>query len=566
MKKHLNLFFIATLLVLFSALALIQRPATYYPLIEIGAPIDPVTATAPNTTAPNTNAPNPASSADILKLTFLFDAHLTLQSCESLTGNVARVALAKCPSCSIRQLQCVQALDAAQQAMLSDQPLATASGRMTMGAVIFAAANLDLALSACQQAESQSAAGPQPVTCYAPNIKRPKPAPKPIEIVQIGLSLLAFLAAAFGAWFACWLIVKYEHLHAHLSHDPTDSGPQKFHAVPTPRIGGIGLIAGLMAAGGVIMLADKLPHEREFGLLLLAGIPAFLGGLVEDITKKVGVLERLLLTMLSGAVAAWLLGAVLNRLDIPGVDQALLWLPFAVVFTVFAVGGVANAINIIDGYNGVVAGYAFIILIPIAVVAIQVSDMLIFVTALSMAGALLGFLRWNWPGGKVFLGDGGAYLVGFILAELSILLVARNQNVSPWFPLVLLIYPVFETFFSIYRRKLVRGKSAGHPDALHLHQLIYLRLARVSVGSRDPREITQRNSAVAKYVWAGTVPFILATPFLWRNTQALIALALIFCGAYLWLYLRLVRWRAPMWMITTAGQASSHPEQRSFRR
>ncbi len=555
MKKHLNIFFIATLLVLFSALAVIQRPATYYPLMEIGASIDPVTATVPNTSAPNS-----ASPADILKLTFLFDAHPTLQSCESLTGNIARIVLAKCPSCSVRQLQCVQALDAAQQAMLSDQPLATASGRMTVGAVIFAAANPDLALGACQQTEIQSAGGPQPVTCYAPNTKRPKPAPKPIEIAQIGLSLLAFIAAAFGAWFACWLIVKYEHLHAHLSHDPTDSGPQKFHAVPTPRIGGIGLIAGLMAAGGVMLLADKLPHEREFGLLLLAGIPAFLGGLVDDITKKVGVLERLLLTMLSGAVAAWLLGAVLNRLDIPGVDQALLWLPFAVVFTVFAVGGVANAINIIDGYNGVVAGYAFIILIPIAVVAGQVSDMLVFVTALSMAGALLGFLKWNWPGGKIFLGDGGAYLLGFILAELSILLVARNQNVSPWFPLVLLIYPVFETLFSIYRRKLVRGKSAGHPDALHLHQLIYLRLARVSVGSRDPREITQRNSAVAKYVWAGSVPFILATLFSWRNTPLLIGLVILFAAAYSWLYLRLIRWKAPRWLISAPRLQAPKPE------
>ncbi len=96
---------------------------------------------------------------------------------------------------------------------------------------------------------------------------------------------------------------------------------------------------------------------------------------------------------------------------------------------------------------------------------------------------------------------------------------------------------MFETFFSIYRRKLVRGKSAGHPDALHLHQIVYLRLARVSVGSRDPRDITQRNSAVAKYVWAATAAFILATLFVWRNTQALIALALMFCGAYVWLYL-----------------------------
>ena len=298
--------------------------------------------------------------------------------------------------------------------------------------------------------------------------------------------MLAFLAAACGAWLVCWLIVKYEHLHAHLSHDHTDSGPQKFHAVPTPRIGGIGVTVGLIASGGIMMLSAHLPYEREFGLLLLAGIPAFLGGLVEDITKMVGVLERLLLTMLSGAVAAWLLGAVLTRLDVPYIDQALMWLPFALALTIFAVGGVANAINIVDGYNGLAGGYAFIITIAIAGVAAQVGDMLIFPTALALAGALLGFLRWNWPNGKVFLGDGGAYLLGFLIAEISILLVARNSGVSPWFPLLLLIHPVFETLFSIYRRKFRRGHTPGRPDALHMHQLVYSRLRLLTVYCTSP--------------------------------------------------------------------------------
>jgi len=104
--------------------------------------------------------------------------------------------------------------------------------------------------------------------------------------------------------------------------------------------------------------------------------------------------------------------------------------------------------------------------------------------------------------------------------------------------------------FSIYRRKILRGESPGHPDALHLHQLIYLRLARISVGSRDPLEITRRNSKVAKYAWWGTALFILPAVLLWSHTSALIGLSILFGAAYLWLYLRIVRWRAPSWMVS----------------
>src|SRR5258707_10042434 len=109
-----------------------------------------------------------------------------------------------------------------------------------------------------------------------------------------------------------------------------------------------------------------------------------------------------------------------------------------------------------------------------------------------MLGAGLEFMAWNYPKGKIFLGDGGAYLLGFWLAELAVLLVARNPDVSPWFPLLLLVYPIFETLFSIYRRCFLHGRSSGDADALHFHQLIYKRLARIDVGSKDPAEITRR--------------------------------------------------------------------------
>jgi UDP-N-acetylmuramyl pentapeptide phosphotransferase/UDP-N-acetylglucosamine-1-phosphate transferase len=110
-------------------------------------------------------------------------------------------------------------------------------------------------------------------------------------------------------------------------------------------------------------------------------------------------------------------------------------------------------------------------------VALQVDDMFILITALMVAGATAGFLIWNYPVGLIFLGDGGAYFIGFMLGELALMLVMRNPEVSTWYAALLLIYPAFETIFSAYRRMFVRGKSPAVPDGIHLHSLIFRRLS-----------------------------------------------------------------------------------------
>src|SRR2546428_12857796 len=103
-------------------------------------------------------------------------------------------------------------------------------------------------------------------------------------------------------------------------------------------------MAGLFVSGAAL-LATEGSSSEQFGYLLFASLPAFLGGITEDVTKNVSVLARLTLTILAAACGAWLLGAVLPRLDVPGVDTLLKWTPLAIAFTIFAVGGVANAIN-----------------------------------------------------------------------------------------------------------------------------------------------------------------------------------------------------------------------------
>jgi UDP-GlcNAc:undecaprenyl-phosphate GlcNAc-1-phosphate transferase len=510
MKKTLARLLIASLLVVTVILAIYRPPSNFYPAVEIEAtePLGGIT------------------------LSFLFEGRSTLSDCELATGNIARKTLQACPQCRITKLTCDFTLSQDSRTHLSDAPIQQPSGRMTNGVIIYRSANTALAHAACHATESQSAKSLSPVKCYNPETKRKLlPAPSPLN----AWSPIVLFIALLSAWLVGWLIIRYEHLHAHFSHDYTNSGPQKYHTQPTPRIGGLAVMVGLLSAGGIMLFADAISVERQFGLLLLAGIPAFLGGLIEDITKKVGVLERLLLTMLSGAAAAWLLGAVLNRLDIPGVDAALTWLPFAVAFTAFAVGGIANAINIIDGYNGLAGGFAVIVLAAIAYVANTVGDALVFNTSIALVGAVVGFLVWNWPCGKIFFGDGGAYLVGFMLAELSILLVLRNPTVSPWFPLLLLIYPIFETIYSIYRRKFQHKLSPGQPDNQHLHQLIHDKL----IPHHTHGKPFSRNSQVAKYLWIPASVLAALGSIFSGSTPFLTTCAVGFCIFYILNYRRI---------------------------
>ena len=151
------------------------------------------------------------------------------------------------------------------------------------------------------------------------------------------------------------------------------------------------------------------------------------------------------------------------------------------------VAGIANAVNIIDGFNGLASMCAVLMLISIGYVAFQVGDLAVMYMAAIGVGAVLGFFVWNFPLGLIFLGDGGAYFLGFFVAELAILLLHRNPGVSPMFPLLVCIYPVFETVFSIYRRVMLRGQPAGMPDGIHLHSLIYRRVMRWAIGSRSKR-------------------------------------------------------------------------------
>jgi UDP-GlcNAc:undecaprenyl-phosphate/decaprenyl-phosphate GlcNAc-1-phosphate transferase len=344
------------------------------------------------------------------------------------------------------------------------------------------------------------------------------------------------------------LVVRYSHLHEHITADHDTNGVQKFHDSPVPRVGGLGLVMGLLGALGFRFFQN---HEvGSFGLLLLvSAIPAFGLGFIEDVTKRVGVKVRLLATAASAALAGYLLGAWLTSLQIFGIDDVMAAYPWiAIGVTCFAVAGVANAFNIIDGYNGLSGMVGVIILGGIAYVAFKLGDYEIMIAALAMMGAILGFLVLNYPRGLIFLGDGGAYLIGFWIAELSVLLTARHSEVSKWFPLLLCAYPIFETLFTIYRRMVIHRTHPGMPDAAHLHQMIYKRVVRWAVGSNESVDMVIRNSLTAPYLWVLTSMAVIPAVLFWNDAWLLRGFALLFAVSYVMAYRRLVFFKVPKWI------------------
>lgn len=350
--------------------------------------------------------------------------------------------------------------------------------------------------------------------------------------------------AATASFTASLLIVLTQDWHGEHSLDKDLSGVQKFHITPVPRVGGMALLIGILAAFIFNALDYRLAAQAEIenaSMLLAAAAPAFLAGVIEDLTKKVSVKARLVATFSSALLASWLLDASLQRLDMWGVDTLMQLLPWvAIVITAFAVSGVANSINIIDGFHGVAGSAVVIMLAGMGFLAWRVEDVFVTNLALFGIGSAFGFLLVNYPTGRLFMGDGGAYFLGFWLAEVAVLLVIRNPQINTWQVLSVCGYPVIEVLYSIYRRKVIRKTSPGAPDRLHLHTLIYRRVVCQILPRNDNRPWI-RNAGVACILAAWIATVTVVSVVLGDTIGAAVTVLIVHALLYIAVYTRLVR-------------------------
>jgi UDP-N-acetylmuramyl pentapeptide phosphotransferase/UDP-N-acetylglucosamine-1-phosphate transferase len=347
-----------------------------------------------------------------------------------------------------------------------------------------------------------------------------------------------------SSFVLCVFLVLTKPWHGALTMDFTD-GVQKFHTAPTPRIGGIPIVLGLIVAWG----KASTDIQNMLTPILFAGMPAFIFGVAEDITKRVGVMQRLLATMASGLLAWWITDYSLSRVDIFGVDWLMKYTVVSVIFTAFAVGGVANAINIIDGFNGLASTMSTLAFIGYALIAWQVGDHSLAGVALVCAACVWGFFWVNWPFGKIFLGDGGSYFIGFALAWVAVLLIERNPGVSAFAALLVCVHPVTEVLFSIFRRR-IKQQHPGHPDRLHFHSLVKQRYVRRWFGEMSN---AVRNSITGVLVGCMTLTAIVLANLVYISLVFSLAGLVALCLGYVGVYARMVRfhWCSPIAFLLT---------------
>ena len=354
--------------------------------------------------------------------------------------------------------------------------------------------------------------------------------------------LNGFNAALWGlgiTFVLCIILVYTQRWHGALTSDTTD-GIQKFHTTPTPRVGGVPILLGIIASW------NMAPQEVKELLapIIFAGMPAFLSGVIEDLTKKVGVMERLLATMVSGLLAWWITGYSITRVDVWGIDGLLQLTIVSVLFTAFAIGGLANSINIIDGFNGLASTVSSLAFVGYALIAYIEGDSSLAAVAIVLAACVWGFFWVNWPFGKIFLGDGGSYLIGFSLAWVAVLLIERNPSVSAFAVLLICAHPVTEVLFSIFRRK-VRKDHPGMPDRLHFHSLVKRRyIARwFSILNANLRN-SLTGILVSSFTMVAVFLAVHAYRSVWQSMLCLFAVAIVYVG----IYARMVKhhWYSPV--------------------
>lgn len=301
------------------------------------------------------------------------------------------------------------------------------------------------------------------------------------------MQIPGFLIALSISW---WLVPEVRSRAVKLNLVDKPGEDRRIHKVAVPRLGGVAIYISVVATiVSLIAIAGRLPVDARAseGIIAIAvgGTLVFILGLIDDL-ESIKAKYKLITQVLAGC-AAYSLGVRVKQIPIPqnwDIDLGFLHLVgghpielgwFSLPLTVLWLVGVANAVNLIDGMDGLAAGVSAISALTIWSVALGVSKPYAALMAAVVAGALLGFLRWNFNPARIFLGDSGAYLTGFILAAISVTGVIKGEGaastiVVPTSLLVIFIlfFPLLDTSWAVVRR-LAKGKSIFSPDRQHIH-------------------------------------------------------------------------------------------------
>ena len=355
-----------------------------------------------------------------------------------------------------------------------------------------------------------------------------------LEYFQISDDTLGkyFLSLFLISFSLCALITIFnptKYIQDRLNDDL--NAVQSAHSQPTPRVGGLALLVSMCC---IFPLAGYF-HDDISVLFpfLISLIPIFLFGISEDLGFYMSPRRRLLAICVSSILVMAFYSSWASRAGIPYIDDLLAIAPVGIAVTLLVTAGVTNAFNLIDGLNGLAAFTAMAIATSLSIAAFIVGRIDICLLSLTIIPIVSGFFILNFPFGKIFLGDCGAYLLGFTLIWISIILINFENSVSPFAIILIFFYPVADTLLAIWRRKTL-GKPGYLPDRLHYHQLM-MRFLEIRFFGRTQRRISNPLATLALMPLI-TAPQVLGVLTIQDSIMAAISLlisALIFVSSYM---------------------------------
>ena len=338
------------------------------------------------------------------------------------------------------------------------------------------------------------------------------------------------MLSVFGTSFvvSVCLCLATPHLFKALGREGDRSAVQSAHHKQTLRLGGLALTIGLLV--GVI----QMPLDGNIvGWVLLLSLPLFVVGMCEDLGIHMAPRQRLISIALSLLLAMFMLGITVDRIGFPGFDLLLTFAPFAILFTLFGATGVVNAFNLIDGLNGLASFVGLSTAGVLGYISISYGQMDLAILCGTLCSAILGFFVVNYPSGRLFLGDAGAYLLGFLLICAALILFNREAGISAFAIVLIFFWPIADTCLAIWRRHRASSRH-DQPDRLHYHQLV-MRFLEIRWLGRDARHLSNPIATII------LMPMIVAPQYVGvaviaENDKAMANVALfsvLFFGSYI---------------------------------
>ena len=290
-----------------------------------------------------------------------------------------------------------------------------------------------------------------------------------MDFMVNGHNIFVIIAVTFLVSALLVPFVKKVAQHAGALDIPNE---RKVHKEPMPRMGGLAIFGAFLL--GYMIFASSQPQMLS---VLIGGFIIVLTGIFDDI-KPISAKIKFLLQIVAACVVVFYGDIVLNSFDVFGLDFHLP-APINYAVTIFFIVGLTNAINLIDGLDGLASGVSSIYFATIAFIACALNrnQGLDIMLSVIMLGSTLGFLVHNFNPAKIFMGDTGSLFLGFTISVIALLGFKAATVTSLIVPLLILAIPIFDTALAIFRR-LLKGESVGTPDKEHFHhQLLKMKFS-----------------------------------------------------------------------------------------